>query len=415
MKEYMNNMGVSAKKASRELLQMDTTTKNNILEEMAKELLNNMEFIKSENKKDLIKAKENGLTPAFIDRLTLTEERIHGMAQGIRTIIGLDDPIGETLSGFRHENGMEISQIRVPLGVIGMIFESRPNVTVDAAVLSLKSGNSIILRGGSDALCSNIALAKVINQAGKKLGLPEGAIQLIESVDRDCVHELITMNNFIDVIIPRGGKGLKQAILAKASVPVIETGAGLCHTYVDHSADLKMAIDIIINAKTSRPGVCNAMETLLVHNDSISKLLPSLGEKLGELGVEIRADERSIKYLANAVPASDSDWNTEYLDLILSIKTVDSIDEAIKHIDTYSTKHSEAIISETYRNTQKFLREVDSAAVYINASTRFTDGGAFGFGGEIGISTQKLHARGPMGIKELTSVKYIIRGDGQIR
>ena len=415
MKEYMNNMGVSAKKASRELLQMDTTTKNNILEEMAKELLNNMEFIKSENKKDLIKAKENGLTPAFIDRLTLTEERIHGMAQGIRTIIGLDDPIGETLSGFRHENGMEISQIRVPLGVIGMIFESRPNVTVDAAVLSLKSGNSIILRGGSDALCSNIALAKVINQAGKKLGLPEGAIQLIESVDRDCVHELITMNNFIDVIIPRGGKGLKQAILAKASVPVIETGAGLCHTYVDHSADLKMAIDIIINAKTSRPGVCNAMETLLVHNDSISKLLPSLGEKLGELGVEIRADERSIKYLANAIPTTDSDWNTEYLDLILSIKTVDSIDEAIKHIDTYSTKHSEAIISETYRNTQKFLREVDSAAVYINASTRFTDGGAFGFGGEIGISTQKLHARGPMGIKELTSVKYIIRGDGQIR
>ena len=415
MKEYMNSMGISAKKASRELLQMDTTTKNNILEEMAKELLNNIEFIKSENKKDLIKAKENGLTPAFIDRLTLTEERIHGMAQGIRTIIGLDDPIGETLSGFRHENGMEISQIRVPLGVIGMIFESRPNVTVDAAVLSLKSGNSIILRGGSDALCSNIALAKVITQAGLKLGLPEGAIQLIESIDRDCVHELITMNNFIDVIIPRGGKGLKQAILAKASVPVIETGAGLCHTYVDHSADLKMAIDIIINAKTSRPGVCNAMETLLVHNDSISKLLPSLGEKLGELGVEIRADERSIKYLANAVPASDSDWNTEYLDLILSIKTVDSIDEAIKHIDTYSTKHSEAIISETYRNTQKFLREVDSAAVYINASTRFTDGGAFGFGGEIGISTQKLHARGPMGIKELTSVKYIIRGDGQIR
>jgi glutamate-5-semialdehyde dehydrogenase len=415
MKEYMNNMGVSAKKASRKLLQMDTTTKNNILEEMAKELLNNMEFIKSENKKDLIKAKENGLTPAFIDRLTLTEERIHGMAQGIRTIIGLDDPIGETLSGFRHENGMEISQIRVPLGVIGMIFESRPNVTVDAAVLSLKSGNSIILRGGSDALCSNIALAKVITQAGKKLGLPHGAIQLIESIDRDCVHELITMNNFIDVIIPRGGKGLKQAILAKASVPVIETGAGLCHTYVDHSADLKMAIDVIINAKTSRPGVCNAMETLLVHNDSISKLLPSLGEKLGELGVEIRADERSIKYLANAIPASDSDWNTEYLDLILSIKTVDSIDEAIKHIDIYSTKHSEAIISETYRNTQKFLREVDSAAVYINASTRFTDGGAFGFGGEIGISTQKLHARGPMGIKELTSVKYIIRGDGQVR
>ncbi|MCS5420812.1 glutamate-5-semialdehyde dehydrogenase [Psychrilyobacter sp. BL5] len=411
----MNNMGVLAKKASRKLLQMDTTTKNNILEEMAVELLNNMEFIRSENEKDLIKGRKNGLSPAFIDRLTLTEERIYGMAQGIRTIIGLDDPIGEILSGFRHENGMEISQIRVPLGVIGMIFESRPNVTVDAAVLSLKSGNSIILRGGSDALCSNIALAKVIIQAGEKFGLPHGAIQLIENTDRSCVNELITMNDFIDVIIPRGGKGLKQAILAGASVPVIETGAGLCHTYVDHNADLNMAIDIIINAKASRPGVCNAMETLLVHSDSISKLLPSLGEKLGDLGVEIRADERSIKYLANAIPTTDSDWNTEYLDLILSIKTVDSIDEAIKHIDTYSTKHSEAIISENYKNTQKFLREVDSAAVYINASTRFTDGGAFGFGGEIGISTQKLHARGPMGIKELTSVKYIIRGDGQIR
>ncbi|MGB6127702.1 MAG: glutamate-5-semialdehyde dehydrogenase [Psychrilyobacter sp.] len=415
MKNYMNNMGILAKKASRKLLKMDTTTKNNILEEMAKELLNNVEFIKIENEKDLIKGKKNGLTPAFIDRLTLTEERIHGMAQGIRTLIALDDPIGETLSGFRHENGMEISQIRVPLGVIGMIFESRPNVTVDAAVLSLKSGNAIILRGGSDALCSNMALAKVITEAGKKLGLPNGAIQLIENIDRNCVTELITMNDFIDVIIPRGGKGLKKAILANASVPVIETGAGLCHTYVDSNADLKMAIDIIINAKTSRPGVCNAMETLLVHNHSLSKLLPSLGEKLVDLGVEIRADERSIKYLPNAIPTTDSDWNTEYLDLILSIKTVDSIDEAIKHIDTHSTKHSEAIISENYKNTQKFLREVDSAAVYVNASTRFTDGGAFGFGGEIGISTQKLHARGPMGIKELTSVKYIIRGDGQIR
>jgi len=415
MKTYMNNMGILAKKASRKLLQIDTITKNNILEEMAKELINNIEFIKTENEKDLIKGREKGLTSAFIDRLTLTEERIYGMAEGIRTLISLDDPIGEILSGFRHENGMEISQIRVPLGVIGMIFESRPNVTVDAAVLSLKSGNSIILRGGSDAIYSNMALAKIITEAGKKLGLPDGAIQLIENTDRSCVNELITMNNFVDVIIPRGGKGLKQTILSGASVPVIETGAGLCHTYVDSCADLKMAINIIINAKVSRPGVCNSMETLIVHNDSISKLLPSLGEKLGNLGVEIRADERSIKYLANALPATESDWDTEYLDLILSIKTVDSIDEAIKHIDTYSTKHSESIISENYKNTQKFLREVDSAAVYINASTRFTDGGAFGFGGEIGISTQKLHARGPMGIKELTSVKYIIRGEGQIR
>ena len=415
MNNYMNNMGELAKKASRQLLKMDTTTKNKILNEMAKALLENIEFIKEENRKDLMKGKERGLTSAFIDRLTLSEDRIRGMAKGIQTIINLKDPVGEILSGFKHENGMEISQIRVPLGVIGMIFESRPNVTVDAAVLSLKSGNSIILRGGSDAIHSNMALAKVIIEAGTKVGLPLGAIQLVENTDRNLVTELITMNKFIDVIIPRGGKSLKKAILKKATVPVIETGAGLCHTFVDSHMDLNMAIDIIINAKTSRPGVCNAMETLLVHKDSINVLLPILGEKLTNLGVEIRADERAIKYLSNATLATVEDWNTEYLDLILSIKTVDSIEEAISHIDKYSTKHSEAIISNDYKNTQKFLKEVDSAAVYINASTRFTDGGAFGFGGEIGISTQKLHARGPMGIKELTSVKYIIRGNGQIR
>jgi glutamate-5-semialdehyde dehydrogenase len=415
MENYMNNMGVLAKKASRKLLQMDTITKNKILNEMATALLENMDFIQKENKKDLTLGKEKGLTSAFIDRLTLTEDRIIGMAKGIRTIINLNDPIGETLNGFRHENGMEISQIRVPLGVIGMIFESRPNVTVDAAVLSLKSGNAIILRGGSDALHSNMALAKVIIGAGVKVGLPVGAIQLVENTDRNCVTELITMNKFVDVIIPRGGKGLKQAILKGASVPVIETGAGLCHTYVDSKANIEMATDIIVNAKTSRPGVCNAMETLLIHNDTVSKLLPKLGEKLEKLGVEVRADERAIKYLNNATPTTTEDWNTEYLDLILSIKTVDSIDEAIDHIDTYSTKHSEAIITEDYENSQIFLKSVDSASVYINASTRFTDGSVFGFGGEIGISTQKLHARGPMGIKELTSVKYIIRGNGQIR
>ncbi len=415
MENYMNNMGTLAKKASRELLQIDTTTKNKILEEMATALLDNIDFIQKENKKDLLKGKEKGLTSAFIDRLTLTEDRIIGMAKGIQTIINLKDPIGEILSGFRHENGMEISQIRVPLGVIGMIFESRPNVTVDAAVLSLKSGNAIILRGGSDALHSNMALAKVIIEAGRKVGLPVGAIQLVENTDRNCVTQLITMNKFVDVIIPRGGKGLKQAILNNASVPVIETGAGLCHTYVDNKANIDMALDIIVNAKTSRPGVCNAMETLLIHKDTVSILLPRLGDLLDSLGVEVRGDKRAIKYLNNATPTTDEDWNTEYLDLILSIKTVDSIEDAITHIDTYSTKHSEAIITEDYENSQKFLKSVDSAAVYINASTRFTDGSVFGFGGEIGISTQKLHARGPMGIKELTSVKYIIRGNGQIR
>ncbi len=412
---YILDMGTKAKKASRELVKIGTKKKNEILNKMADAILEKREYIKSENQKDLAAGKERGLSSAFIDRLTLTDARINGMADGVRTVASLPDPIGEVLEGFTHPNGMEISKIRTPLGVIAMIYESRPNVTVDAAALCFKASNSIILRGGSDAINSNMALAKVILDAGKKVGLPEGAIQLVEKTDRKYVNELITLNSHVDVIIPRGGLGLKKAIIENASVPVIETGAGLCHTYIDSVSNTDMAVNIIINAKTQRPGVCNAMETLLVHKDKAPELLPQLEKRLKEKNVEIRGDECSLEFIKNATLATDKDWETEYLDLCLSIRVVNSIDEAIDHINKYSTMHSEAIVTELYENSERFLKEVDASAVYVNASTRFTDGGEFGFGGEIGISTQKLHARGPMGLKELTTFKYTIRGNGQIR
>lgn len=412
---YILDMGIKAKKASRELVKIGTKKKNEILNKMADAILEKKEYIKSENQKDLVAGKERGLSSAFIDRLTLTDARIDGMAEGVRTVASLPDPVGEVLDGFTHPNGMEISKVRTPLGVIAMIYESRPNVTVDAAALCFKASNSIILRGGSDAINSNMALAKVILDAGKEMGLPEGAIQLVEKIDRKYVNELITLNSHVDVIIPRGGLGLKKAIIENASVPVIETGAGLCHTYIDSVSNTDMAVDIIINAKTQRPGVCNAMETLLVHKDKAPELLPQLEKRLKEKNVEIRGDECSLEFIKNATLATDKDWETEYLDLCLSIRVVNSIDEAIDHINNYSTMHSEAIVTDLYENSERFLKEVDASAVYVNASTRFTDGGEFGFGGEIGISTQKLHARGPMGLKELTTFKYIIRGNGQIR
>lgn len=412
---YILDMGIKAKKASRDLVKIGTKKKNEILNKMADAILEKREYIKSENQKDLVAGKERGLSSAFIDRLTLTDARIDGMAEGVRTVASLPDPVGEVLEGFTHPNGMEISKVRTPLGVIAMIYESRPNVTVDAAALCFKASNSIILRGGSDAINSNMALAKVILDAGKEMGLPEGAIQLVEKIDRKYVNELITLNSHVDVIIPRGGLGLKKAIIENASVPVIETGAGLCHTYIDSVSNTDMAVDIIINAKTQRPGVCNAMETLLVHKDKAPELLPQLEKRLKEKNVEIRGDECSLEFIKNATLATDKDWETEYLDLCLSIRVVNSIDEAIDHINNYSTMHSEAIVTDLYKNSERFLKEVDASAVYVNASTRFTDGGEFGFGGEIGISTQKLHARGPMGLKELTTFKYIIRGNGQIR
>ena len=412
---YILDMGIKSKKASRELIKLGADKKNEILKKMADAILENREYIKIENEKDLVAGKERGLSSAFIDRLTLTDSRIDGMADGVRIVASLPDPVGEVLEGFVHPKGMEISKVRTPLGVIAMIYESRPNVTVDAAALCFKASNSIILRGGSDAINSNMALANVILKAGKEAGLPDGAIQLVDQTDRKYVNDLITLNSHVDVVIPRGGLGLKKAILANASVPVIETGAGLCHTYIDSISNTRMAVDIIINAKTQRPGVCNAMETLLVHKDKAPELLPELEKRLKEKNVEIRGDQEALSYIDGATLATDKDWETEYLDLCLSIKTVNSIDEAIDHINAYSTMHSEAIVTDLYENSERFLKEVDASAVYVNASTRFTDGGEFGFGGEIGISTQKLHARGPMGLRELTTFKYIIRGNGQIR
>ncbi|MBK2257457.1 glutamate-5-semialdehyde dehydrogenase [Francisella philomiragia] len=408
-------MGKNAKQAAKELAQANTEFKNNVLHQLEKSLLDNAEHILQQNQKDLDNAKKNNLSKAFIDRLTLTPARIESMAQGVRQIADFADPIGKVEKGFKHPKGMTISQVRVPLGVIAMIFESRPNVTIDAGALALKSGNAIILRGGSDALHTNIALKNIFQEVCEKHGLSKNIVQLVEDVARERVTELVTLDKYIDVIVPRGGKSLKKAIQQQATIPMIETGAGICHTYIDEFADLDKAIKIVINAKTQRPGVCNALETLLVHQNIAKKFLPKLEIELAKYNVELRADSESLKYLENATLATTEDWDTEYLDLVLSIKTVTNINEAIEHINTHGSMHSECIVTESYTNTEIFLNEVDAAAVYANASTRFTDGSEFGFGGEIGISTQKLHARGPMGINELTTLKYIIRGNGQVR
>lgn len=415
MEDYILKIAKRSKDAAGKMASLETSKKNRALNAMAKALIGNKAFIMEENKKDILNGKNSGLSGAMIDRLMLTESRIENMAESLQEIARFEDPIGEVTKGWQHENGMNITQVRVPIGVIGMIYESRPNVTVDAAGLCLKSGNTIILRGGSEAIHSNKALAKIIGVAAEKEGIPKGAIQLIEETDRALVTELIRMNDYVDVVIPRGGKGLKRAILANATVPVIETGAGLCHVYVDADADIEMAEAIIVNSKTQRTGVCNATETLLVHRDIAGAFLPRLSETLGELDVELRCCEEALKLVGKGVPATEEDWATEYLDLILSIKVVASIEAAITHINEYGTKHSEAIVTADYGHSEMFLNQVDAAAVYVNASTRFTDGGVFGFGGEIGISTQKLHARGPMGIRELTSLKYAIRGNGQTR
>lgn len=419
MNEYILELGKKARNASKKLAVLDTNTKNKILLATAESLIEKKELIKKENKKDLNYGREKGISSALLDRLELTDSRIEGMAKSLMEIANFKDPIGEVLEGWKHPDGMHIIKERVPLGVVGMIFESRPNVTIDSAGLALKSSNAIILRGGTDAINSNKILKNIFVEAGEKHGLPEGAIQLIENTDRELVKDFIRLNKYIDVIIPRGGKGLKNFIIENATVPVIETGAGLCHIYVDESADLSKAVPIIENAKTQRCSTCNTIETLLVHEKAAEELLPALSKVLSEDNVEIRADEQAYNIIKNSAldvkKATEEDWETEYLALILSVKIVKNIDEAIEHIDKYSTQHSEAILTENIENAEKFINEVDSAAVYINASTRFTDGGEFGYGGEIGISTQKLHSRGPMGIRELTTIKYIIRGNGQIR
>lgn len=412
---YIEDLGLRAKKASTELNRIESNTKDKFFEKLIENLEKNREIIKERNAIDIQEGEKKGLTKAFLDRLLLTDARIDGMIEAIETVKSFRDPIGEIVEGFPHKKGMEIKKVRVPLGVIAMIFESRPNVSIDASILCLKSSNAVILRGGSDSINSNKVLVDLVRETLDQVGMPKDSVILVEKTEREYVNELLTLNKYIDVVIPRGGKGLKKAIIDNATIPVIETGAGVCHVYVDSDASLEKAKDIIINAKTQRPGVCNAIETFLIHRDRIEDFLPEIAKALKEKNVELRVDESGIKFVEEAKLAIEEDWDTEYLDLILSIKTVDSVEEAIEHINRYSTKHSDAIITENFDKATRFTREVDSACVYVNASTRFTDGGEFGFGGEIGISTQKLHARGPMGVRELTSLKYVISGNGQIR
>jgi len=420
---YIEELGEKAKIASKKLLTLDTKTKNRALLAIADELINKKDEIKAANKIDLENGKASGLSFALLDRLELTDSRIEGMAQSLREIAAFVDPIGEILTGWNHKNGMSIAKKRVPLGVIGMIYESRPNVTIDSAGLSIKSSNAVILRGSSNAINSNIYLNKLFNEVGEKAGLPKNSVQLIEKTDRKLVKEMITLDKFIDVLIPRGGKGLKKFIIENATIPVIETGAGVCHIFVDESADIEMALPIIENAKTQRPSTCNSIETVLVHRKIAEKILPELTEMLLKDKVELRYSEEAYKIVKNTdfghkenlKLATEEDFGAEYLDMIMSLKLVDNVEEAIEYINEHGTHHSDSIMTKNIDNAEKFLNEVDSAAVYLNVSTRFSDGGEFGFGGEIGISTQKLHARGPMGVRELTTTKYVIRGNGQIR
>lgn len=408
-------MAENAAKAKGFMGLLGTDEKNHILLCVADSLVNESERILKANALDTDNAIKNGMNQGLIDRLRLTTERIQGMADGIRKVSALEDPVGEVLSMKKRPNGLMIGQKRVPIGVIGIIYESRPNVTADAFALCFKTGNAVILRGGSDAINSNREIVAVINETLEREGITYQALSLIADTDRQVVTEMLHLNEFIDVIIPRGGAGLIKMVVENSTVPVIETGTGNCHIYVDESADFDMALDIIENAKTQRIGVCNACESLVVHRNIINEFVPLLVERLKKHNVEIRGDREALSASPYIVEASDEDWGKEYLDYIISLKTVSGIDEAIEHINRYNTGHSEAIITKDYGNSQKFLDRIDAACVYVNASTRFTDGFEFGFGAEIGISTQKLHARGPMGLKELTTTKYIIYGNGQIR
>ncbi len=411
----LEEIGSRAKEVSRVLNNLGSTPKNEGLKAVAQALLDGKDKILEANQKDVQAALAKGMNPGLVDRLSLNEARIQAMAEGLLQVASLDDPVGEVISMKPRPNGLLIGQKRVPLGVIGMIYEARPNVTADAFGLCFKSGNAVILKGGSDALESNKAIVVQIREGLKSAGLPEDAVQLIESTDREVTRQFMRLNDYLDVLIPRGSAGLIRSVVENSTVPVIETGTGNCHIFVDESADLDMALNIIFNAKTQRIGVCNACESLVVHRAVAEEFLPLLKARLDEKQVEIRADKEACALVDGFVPATEEDWGREYLDYILSLKLVDSIDEAIAHINRYNTKHSEAIITSDYANAQRFLNEIDAAAVYVNASTRFTDGFEFGFGAEIGISTQKLHARGPMGLKELTTTKYIIYGNGQVR
>lgn len=413
---YTEELGKNAKSAEAAIATASAQTKNDALAAIAKAIIAEQDLIISENAKDLAAADENGVSKAMQDRLRLDEKRIADMAKGIDELIAMNDPIGEVIGGWTRPNGLRICKTRVPLGVIGIIYESRPNVTVDAAALCLKAGNAVILKGGKEAINSNICLGSIMRKAVESAGLPADVIQVVDNTSRETTNELMQLNGYIDVLIPRGSARLIQAVVKTATVPVIETGAGNCHVYVDSSADLSMAVEIADNGKTQRPSVCNAIESLLVHKDVAEKYLPMIADRFKEHNVKIYGCERTRAILGDSVePATDTEYATEFNDYIIAVKVVDTIDEAIAHIRRFSTRHSECIVTSSLAAAEKFQKEVDAAAVYVNASTRFTDGGEFGFGAEIGISTQKLHARGPMGLAELTTVKYLINGNGQIR
>lgn len=415
MNEMLNTLGKNARNAEVLVRNLSANEKNEVLLKVAEALTENADTLTAANTLDVENGRKNNMPEALVDRLLLTGDRIRGMAEGLRQVAALEDPVGEVLGMKKRPNGLMIGQKRVPLGVIGIIYEARPNVTADAFALCFKTGNVVILKGGSDAIHSNEAIVKCIREVLREQGITENAIQLITDTSRETTAEFMKMNQYVDVLIPRGGRGLIKAVVENSTIPVIETGTGNCHIYVDETADLQMAADIIMNAKTQRVGVCNACESVLVHEKVKDEFLPVLARRLQEKQVEIRADEAACELIPGAVHATEEDWGREYLDYILSLKVVSSVEEAISHINQYNTGHSEAIITNNYEHAQKFLDQVDAAAVYVNASTRFTDGFEFGFGAEIGISTQKLHARGPMGLLALTTTKYIIYGNGQIR
>lgn len=411
----LERLGINAKEAEKTLMVASSEKKNQALKKIAEGLIENTDKITEANKVDLENGEKNGMAKSMLDRLKLDKERIEGMAKGVLDVATLPEPVGRILSATERPNGLRIEKVSTPIGVIAVIFEARPNVTSDAAALCLKSGNTVILRGGKEAINSNKTIAKVMRQAVKEAGMPEDVIQLVEDTSRESANELMKMNEYVDVLIPRGGAGLIQAVVKNATVPVIETGVGNCHIYIDKNADLKKAVDIVFNAKTSRPSVCNAAESLLIHKDIAKEALVAIKNKLDEKDVTLVGDSKAREIIPDMEKATDADWATEYLDYKMSVKIVDSVEEAIDHIYKYSTGHSECIVTENAGTAEKFMNQVDSAAVYLNASTRFTDGGEFGFGAEIGISTQKLHARGPIGLPELQSFKYKIYGDGQIR
>ncbi len=415
IKQYVSDKAKKAKAASRALANISTEIKNNALFKMAAGLEKDSAKLLAENKKDLDAAAQKGLSKAMIDRLTLNPERIVAMADGLREVAALPDPVGEVLGMRRRPNGMEVGKMRVPIGLIGIIYESRPNVTADTAALCLKSGNGVILRGGSEAVHSNTAIVHVLSMAGAEAGIPEGAVSFIENPDRACVMEMLKLNGIIDLIIPRGGEGLIRMVSENSTIPVIKHDKGVCHVYVDSKADLSMAEEICFNAKVQRPGTCNAMEAMLVHQDVAKTFLPAVITRMKKAGVEIRGDAKTMAIVPDIKEATDKDWDTEYNDLILNVKTVASMEEAMEHIAAHGSQHSEAIVTNDYRNAHRFQREVDASAVFVNASTRLNDGFEFGLGAEIGISTTRIHARGPMGLEELTSTKFIVYGNGQIR